>query len=239
MDSLLTAIRKNAIGLAIFAAVTAGLIAVIQVSTKETISHNIQQARVKALHEILPRDQHDNELLQDAFWVNGKALGLSQPAEAFIAKKNNQPAVFFFPVKALEGYTGPISLVVGIKRSGELAGIRVLQHQETPGLGDQIELKKSDWVLSFNGRSLNNPEDSGWKVKKDGGQFDQFTGATITPRTIVKAVHQTLKAFKQNKHALINIHTHQSIEGAEPSEVFEMTYDPDLDITGSQTTKGE
>jgi len=238
MDSLLTAIRKNAIGLAIFAAVTAGLIAVIQVTTKETISHNIQQARVKALHEMLPRDQHDNDLLNDALWISSKELGLTQPEEAFVAKKNGNPIAFFFPVKALEGYTGPISLVVGIKVSGELAGIRVLQHQETPGLGDQIELKKSNWVLSFNGVSLNNPADDRWKVKKDGGHFDQFTGATITPRAIVKAVHKALRAFKQNKHTLITLETHQSIEGSEPNQVFELTYNPDLD-SANQHSKGE
>jgi electron transport complex protein RnfG len=224
MDSLFTSIRKNAVGLAIFAAVTAGLIAVIQVSTKDIISNNIQQARVKALHEILPSNEHDNDLLNDALWIKGEALGLAQPEEAFIAKSNNQPTVFFFPVKALDGYTGPISLVVGIKINGELAGVRVLQHQETPGLGDQIELKKSDWILSFNGLSLLNPEESGWKVKKDGGQFDQFTGATITPRAIVKAVSLTLKAFEQNKEQLIIAKTHQSIEGAEATDVLELSY---------------
>jgi electron transport complex protein RnfG len=237
MDSLFAAIRKNALGLAIFAAVTAGLIAVIQVTTKETISHNIQQARVKALHEILPRDQHDNDLLNDAIWVTGKALGLNQPEEAFIAKKNGKAVVYFFPVKALEGYTGPISLVVGIRTSGELAGIRVLQHQETPGLGDQIELKKSDWVLSFNGLSLTNPDADGWKVQKDGGQFDQFTGATITPRAIVKAVHLALNAFEQHKQSLAVLPTHQSIEGAEASNVYELTYTSDSE--SDSDTKGE
>ena len=120
-------------------------------------------------------------MLQDAFWIDSKSLGLTAPQEGFIAKQDNQAIAVFFPVKATEGYTGPISLVIGVKTNGELAGVRVLQHQETPGLGDQIELKKSDWVLSFNGLSLNNPQATGWKVKKDGGQFDQFTGATITP----------------------------------------------------------
>lgn len=230
MDSLFLAIRKNAIGLAIFAAVTAGLIAVIQVTTKDTISHNIQQARVKALHDIFPQSEYDNDLLNDALWVSGKALGLTKPEEAFIAKKNDQAIAFFFPVKALEGYTGPISLVVGITVSGKLAGVRVLQHQETPGLGDQIELKKSDWVLSFNDRSLTDPDSSGWKVKKDGGQFDQFTGATITPRAIVKAVHQALTVFEHNKVELLTLNTHISEEGATPNHVFELKHRPIKDI---------
>ena len=223
MNSLSNAIRKNSIGLAIFAAITAGLIALVQITTKEQINQNIQQARVKALHEILPKSEHNNDLLNDAFWVDSKDLGLKKPHEGFIAKQGDQPVAVFFPVKALEGYTGPISLVIGVKANGELAGIRVLQHQETPGLGDQIELKKSDWVLSFNGLSLTNPEEKAWNVKKDGGQFDQFTGATITPRAIVKAVHKALKLYDQNKDIILNAKTHDSTQNPEPDQVLTLS----------------
>lgn len=223
MDSLTSAIRKNSIGLAIFAAITAGLIALVQVTTKQQISQNVQQARVKALHEILPKSTHDNDLLQDAFWIDSPDLGLIKPQEGFIAKQANTPVAVFFPVRALEGYTGPISLVVGIQTNGKLAGIRVLKHRETPGLGDQIELKKSDWVLSFNGLSLTSPEEQHWKVKKDGGQFDQFTGATITPRAIVKAVHKALKVYEQNKDAILNAKTHNSTENPVPADILTLT----------------
>jgi len=239
MDSLLNSIRKNAVGLAIFAALTAGLIAVIQVSTKERINQNIQQARVKALQDILPADQYDNDLLQDALWFQSPELGITKPQEAFIAMNGEQRSVFFFPIQALEGYTGPISLVVGIKINGELAGVRVLQHQETPGLGDKIELKKSNWILSFNDLSLTNTKTEAWKVKKDGGQFDQFTGATITPRAIVKAVHHSLVLFKQNKDALLLAETHPSIEGAEPSKVINLVSASEKNPTSNDQGKGE
>jgi electron transport complex protein RnfG len=220
MNSLFTAIRKNSIGLAIFAAVTAGLIAFVQASTQDKISHNIQQARVKALHQILPSEAHDNDLLRDAFWIDSKALGLTKAEEGFIARKDGQPIAVFLPLQATEGYTGPIRLVVGIKVNGDLAGVRVLQHQETPGLGDQIELKKSNWILSFNGRSLTNPQETDWNVKKDGGQFDQFTGATITPRAIVKAVHSALTLFKQHQASILAADVHDTTKKPTPNRVL-------------------
>ena len=91
-----------------------------------------------------------------------------------------------------QGYNGEISLWVGIDDRGTITGVRVIDHRETPGLGDPISLDVSDWVLGFNGKSLTSPANQFWKVKKDGGEFDQFTGATITPRAIVSAVHDTL-----------------------------------------------
>jgi len=92
---------------------------------------------------------------------------------------------------------------VGINRDGSVAGVRVVSHRETPGLGDNIELSKSDWVLSFNGRQRDSSEDSTWAVRKDGGQFDQFTGATITPRAIVSATAQALDYFEANRATLL------------------------------------
>lgn len=210
MDSLTTAIKQNSLGLAIFAAITAGVIAVTQFSTKQLINENILQSRAKALHEILPQTEYDNALLKHAFLVDSPLLGLDKTAQGFVAMKDGQPVTFFLPVSATEGYTGPISTVVGIKRDGSLAGVRVLQHQETPGLGDKIEVKKDDWILEFAGKSLTNPTDDQWKVKKDGGAFDQFTGATITPRAVVKAIHAALRLFHDNKDTFMAVATFDS-----------------------------
>ena len=105
---------------------------------------------------------------------------------------------------APDGYAGAIKLLVGIRANGTLAGVRVISHKETPGLGDGIETKRSNWILGFNDTSLDKPDLHGWQVKRDGGQFDQLTGATITPRAIVKAVHQSLVYFKHNKQTLLN-----------------------------------
>ena len=106
---------------------------------------------------------------------------------------------------APNGYNGPIHLLVGIKADGTLAGVRVVKHRETPGLGDVVEISRSDWILGFNDRSLSKPDEKGWKVKRDGGIFDQFTGATITPRAVVKAVHNALLYFEKNQVILFSM----------------------------------
>jgi electron transport complex protein RnfG len=100
------------------------------------------------------------------------------------------------------GYSGPIKLLVAVRTDGTLGGVRVVAHKETPGLGDKVEESRSDWILSFNDKSLSKPALAGWKVKKDGGQFDQFTGATITPRAIVSGVKNTLLYFQEHGKAL-------------------------------------
>src|SRR5690606_7665772 len=108
------------------------------------------------------------------------------------------------PVETADGYSGTIRLLVGIDAEGRLTGVRVLQHNETPGLGDKVELRKDDWILGFDGLSLRNPVASGWQVKKDGGDFDQFVGATITPRAVVAAVYNALQFFDLNRENLLN-----------------------------------
>jgi len=190
-------------GLSLFAIVTAGLIALTQIGTKDQIEFQIKQARSKALLEVVPLDSFNNDLLEDAFWIDAIAsLGLEEPSEAFIATQNNIPTHLILPVVAPEGYTAPIRLIVSINDAGILKGVRVIKHKETPGLGDKIDLKKSDWILDFNGKSLENTSESQWHVKKDGGQFDQLTGATITPRAIVKAVYQSLIYFRDHRDEL-------------------------------------
>jgi electron transport complex protein RnfG len=103
---------------------------------------------------------------------------------------------------APNGYSGKIHLLVGVFADGSVAGVRAVKHSETPGLGDAIETQKSDWIFSFNDRSLSSPVPSNWLVKKDGGDFDQFTGATITPRAIVLAVKNTLLYYQQNADSI-------------------------------------
>lgn len=210
--SLGQSIAKNAIGLAIFAFVTAGVIAIVQQSTKKQIHENIAQAQAKALYEITPKEQVDNDLLnsyielhsdQSKQHLHVNYLGpIANDAKLHLAQSNNQTHTYILPVTAPDGYTTHIQLLVGIKQDGSIAGVRVVDHKETPGLGDKVELKKSDWILSFNGKSLTNPDIEKWKVKKDGGEFDSFTGATITPRAIVNAVKQSLEMFEKDKDVL-------------------------------------
>ncbi|WP_419810481.1 electron transport complex subunit RsxG [Bacterioplanoides sp.] len=209
MNELLLSIRNNAIGLGLFAMVTAGAIAIAQVGTKERIEHNIRQAEARALNDIVPQDQYDNNLLEDTLTINGdfnqQLLGpLPAKAQIHLARTAGVVHTAIIPAIAPDGYTTNISMIVGVKADGTLAGVRVIEHKETPGLGDKVDLKKSDWVLGFDGKSLFNPDESGWNVKKDGGDFDQFTGATITPRAVVRAVKRTLKFFDIHKEQILN-----------------------------------
>ena len=213
--TLLQSITKNAIGLALFALVTAGVIAVVKLSTAVQIQDNIAQAQAKALYEIVPETSVDNDLLNDVLPLNldqiDKQLNLhllgpiDNQANIHFARSNGKLHTLIFPVVAPDGYTTEIKLLVGIKLDGTLAGVRIVDHKETPGLGDKIELKKSDWVLSFNGKSLVNPDSEKWKVKKNGGEFDSFTGATITPRAVINAVKQTLTFYQDYQTAILEL----------------------------------
>lgn len=207
--SLSQSILKNAFGLALFAFVTAGVIAIVQTNTKQAINDNIAEAQARALYEITPVASLDNDLLNDSLLIGSEAMQarlntqllgpIPKDAKIYFAQKDQQTHTLIFPVIAPDGYTTAIQLLVGITVEGEIAGVRVIDHKETPGLGDKIELKKSSWVLGFNNRSLNSPSVEHWAVKKDGGEFDSFTGATITPRAIVNAVRNCLTFFQQNK----------------------------------------
>jgi len=207
-ETMAQSIIRSIIGLSIFAVVTAGLIAITQVSTKDIILEQIKIARSKALLEIVPLSEHNNDMLADSFWLEAtQSLGLGEKSEAFIAKQDGVPTTLILPVVAPEGYSGPIRLIVGIDSSGTIKGVRVIKHKETPGLGDKIDLKKSDWILGFEGKSLLNTSTEQWKVKKDGGEFDQLTGATITPRAIVKALHQALIFYREHQTVLLSTKT--------------------------------
>jgi len=113
-----------------------------------------------------------------------------------------EPVALVIEALAPDGYSGTIRLLVGINIDGSLGGVRVVAHRETPGLGDAIEEERSDWILGFTGKSLQDPPLQKWAVKKDGGAFDQLTGATITPRAVVKAVRQALLYYRDQKDAL-------------------------------------
>jgi len=129
-------------------------------------------------------------------------LGSHKDQRAFVALKQGQPIAIALETIAPNGYNGNIHLLVGLHADGTVSGVRTLAHQETPGLGDKVEIIKDNWILSFSGKSLDSHTDQRWQVKKDGGQFDQFTGATITPRAVVQAVKNTIIYFERNKQQL-------------------------------------
>lgn len=205
MNPLLSSITKNAIGLSLFAFFTAGVVAITQHSTSAQIDHNIRLAQAKALNQIVPTGSYDNDILNDKIDLSGldtSLLGAVKAPFAQVARSNGHIHTVLIPAIAPDGYTQEIALLVGINEDGSLAGVRITEHRETPGLGDKIDIKKSDWVNTFQGRSLINTSNENWAVKKDNGSFDQFTGATITPRAVVKAVHKAL-LFSQQHHELL------------------------------------
>lgn len=195
---------KNALVLGLFAVVTVGVVALVHQFTAQRIDDAQREARGRALLDLLPAGSYDNHPLDSQVEVfDPKLLGRNEPAPAFIARRQGQATAVILQATAPDGYSGSIKLLVGVTAEGRLLGVRVVAHKETPGLGDKIELGKSDWLHGFDGRSLNDPGDSGWRVKKDGGQFDQFAGATVTPRAVVKATHKALQYFDAHKGELL------------------------------------
>lgn len=189
--------------LMVFAMLGAALVGVTYDNTVEIIKYNEQQTLLRQLNHILPAASYDNNLLTDTIELKADhRLGSSEASTAYRARKEGKDIAIVFSAIAPSGYSGSIHLLIGVYNDGRLAGVRVVKHRETPGLGDGIEAKRSDWILGFNDKSLSNPSSKQWKVKRDGGEFDQFTGATISPRAVVKAVHSALLYFKANKQNL-------------------------------------
>ena len=181
--------------LALFAAVTSIAIGWTYLSTKSQIDFEVRRAEARQLLEIFPAYTHDNELVDDAFTIDAETplLGIREARQGYRARLNGDVIGVILPTTARDGYSGDIRALVGIRRDGTVAGIRVVAHRETPGLGDKVDIRKSDWVTDFNHRSLADPSLPGWNVKKDGGVFDQFTGATVTPRAVILATRRALE----------------------------------------------
>jgi Na+-translocating ferredoxin:NAD+ oxidoreductase subunit G len=194
-------ISKNSIILGIFALLAAAALALTNLATQDRIAKAERAAKQKALFEIVPADHLDNDLLQDTINIPAsthEVLGVDADQPIYIARRQGQVTALIIPAMAHDGYSGDISLIVGVNRDLTIAGVRVIAHKETPGLGDKIELKKHQWILSFDGKSLQVPVIDEWKVKKDGGVFDQFAGATITPRAVVKKIKEVLEFTQQH-----------------------------------------
>jgi len=193
----------SAVVLAIFATAGTFFVSYTFDNTIDRINENKRIALLKAFHVLIKPSAHDNDIFADFIQVKDKAiLGIDKTVNIYRARKNSQPVAVIINSTASDGYSGNIDLLVAINYDGTLAGVRVVQHKETPGLGDAIDETRSDWIKQFAGLSLKNPEKSAWAVKRDGGQFDQFTGATITPRAIIKAIYKTLNYYQEHRDTL-------------------------------------
>lgn len=189
---MLNTMRRHGTILAIFAAGTTALSAAVYTLTKDIIAEQAAIVQKKLLDQVVPSDLYDNDLTKECYLVTNEAiLGNKQPRRLYIARKNGEPVAAALETTALDGYSGAIHLLVGADFNGTVLGVRVTEHHETPGLGDKIETRISDWITHLSGKKIESPNAPKWAVKKDGGEFDQFTGATITPRAVVNATKRT------------------------------------------------
>ncbi len=187
--------------LAAFALAGTVLVTTAEHSTRDRISANERQALLDSLALIVDPARYDNDPLADTMTVSDSRLG-DDPVTIYRARQDGEPVAAMFAVTAPDGYAGPIRVLVAVNADGTVSGVRVLTHRETPGLGDPIDASRSDWIHGFAGRSLDDPPRARWTVRKDGGAFDQFTGATITPRAVVHAVRRALEFFEEHEEAL-------------------------------------
>ena len=198
-------ILLSGVFLSLFAVVGTTLVALTEYSTSAAIAENERQVLLRNLYALLPRDRLDNDIATDTLELPASALlGTDDASTVYRARLAGEPVAAIFNSVAPDGYNGKIHLLVGVYIDGRLAGVRVVKHAETPGLGDAVEIRKSPWINDFAGKSLANPTPEHWRVKRDGGDFDQFTGATITPRAVVAAVRNTLLYYQQNADMIFN-----------------------------------
>lgn len=197
--------------LAFSALLGTGLLNLTNDHSKPYIAENERLRLLASLNSVIPQHRYDNDLLTDTIELSEPdLLGMDELVNVYRARMKGEAIAIAFRVRAPDGYSGPIDLLVSIYADGTLSGVRVIKHKETPGLGDAIEIGRSEWIMNFNGRSRQNPKDEGWKVKRDGGVFDQLTGATITPRAVVKAVHKALKFYELHRDKLF-VQTHSKL----------------------------
>ena len=193
--------------LALFAAVTSVAIGWTYLGTKVQIDFEVRRVEARQLLEIFPANTHNNEVVDDTFAVEADTalLGIREARQGYRVRQGGTVIGVILPATARDGYSGDIRALVGIRRDGTVAGVRVVSHRETPGLGDKVDLRKSDWVLGFNHHSLIDPMLAGWNVQKEGGIFDQFTGATVTPRAVILATRRALEYATLNSAQLFEI----------------------------------
>lgn len=184
--------------LGLFSLITAALLALADAQTRAPIAARQAEDLAASLGQVIAPELHDNDLTSSQERVDDAIEG---PVQVWRASLAGKPSAVAFELVGY-GYSGAIRVLMAIAPDGSILGVRVLAHAETPGLGDKIEAAKGDWIEGFTGRSAENPGPEGWKVKRDGGIFDQFAGATITPRAVVGTVHRGLALFARQRGAL-------------------------------------
>lgn len=191
---------RTAMTLLGFAVVGTALLAYVFSVTRSAIAESERREKLALINQVLPQEMFDNDLLRDSVELPPSSqLGTEQPTLAYRARRQGRPVAAILEAVAPDGYSGKIRMVVAVRENGEVTGVRVVAHKETPGLGDYIEIAKSPWIRAFDGASRERYRDGDWKVRKDGGRIDHMAGATITPRAVVKAVRRALEYYEENR----------------------------------------
>ncbi|KUJ72183.1 hypothetical protein AVO41_07100 [Thiomicrospira sp. WB1] len=194
---------QTALKLSAFVVIAVTLLTAVWLLTAGPIKKAEKQALIKTLQQVMPADHYDNDLLTDTFtYTPPDHMNTDQPLTVYRARKNNEPAGLVIKTVTQRAYNPNMHILIGVDVNGQILGVRVIKHAETPGLGDKIDPEKSDWITEFNGKHLGAPPIDQWTVKKHGGAFDQFTGATITPKAVVETVRDVLKLIKSQGDAL-------------------------------------
>lgn len=211
-------IWQNGAILGLFALITTLLIGMTFEGTEGRIASQQEQKLVNMLEAVIPQSIYDNALHENCVLVTEpELLGSSESQKIYRAFAQDKPVAVAIESIAPDGYSGKISLVTGVLMDGTVTGVRVIEHRETPGLGDKIDERVSDWILDFANKQVRSAEDSRWAVRKDGGEFDQFTGATITPRAVVRAVKNAVVYFRQAQDILFNMPNQCASQAGTPS----------------------
>lgn len=200
-----------ALGMALFITV------MVRQATLPRIQASQKAEFIKVIDELMrPSDgdaiEFDNDPQTDVVSAFSNLLNVHGATRIYRFRKNTKPVAVLIESVAPDGYNGNINLLVAIASTGEILGVRATEHHETPGLGDDIDIRRSQWIKQFDNLSLLALTESDWHVAKDGGQFDQFTGATITPRAVVRAVHNTLLWYAQEQEQLFSLPTNSLLE---------------------------
>jgi electron transport complex protein RnfG len=188
---------RTLLTLALIGLVAAVLLAGVHELTEERIAAQADRRALATLNQLVDPGDYDNRLLQDR--IRARIAGLDEPATAYRARAGGEPVALLVDVTTPDGYSGDIRLLVGIRPDGEVIGVRVLDHRETPGLGDRIERRRSDWIEQFRGRSLGDPPVDRWAPDRRGGAFDTLSSATITSAAVIDAVERVLEWFEANR----------------------------------------
>jgi electron transport complex protein RnfG len=189
---MLKKLSRNNVILVLFAVACTSVLVLVQRLTQPQIRQQALAQQQRLLNQLLPTTDYDNDLLQVCYLVRDPLLGTQQPQPLYVAYHQGKQVASIITSEAA-GYAGPIRLLIGSDSQGRILGVRVITHQETPGLGDKIEITRSPWIQIFTGKQRLERTDKRWDVRKTGGDFDQLSGATITSRAVIRRVEQTLQ----------------------------------------------